>query len=192
MSDRIETAEQAAAFLKGRVRKGILMSIGMFVAVQVLITIAMLGTTYADVGFVSLAELDNVVVVGKRGGSPMKFWPLFWLSIAVFTVIFGAFGAWFSGRRLKHANRLLPRIQQGTRIPGTVTATHNETEQRKNMQYLRLRLTVVAEDGREYHAVHEEPVGTELPSIDLQSPAVVWSSPSGYVIAAGAGLFEGP
>lgn len=192
MGQRIETTEQAKAFLQGRVRKGIVMSIGAFVAVQLLITIAMLGTTYADIGFVSFAELDNVVVVGRRGGTPMKFWPLFWLSIAVFAVIFGAFGFWFAGRRLKHARRLLPRIEQGTRIQGTVTGTHTESEQKNNMQYMRLRLTVCAEDGREFHAVHEEPIGTELPTVESNTPAMIWNSPSGYVIAAGGGLFEGP
>ena len=188
----VETAEQARAFLNGRVRQGIVMSAVMFVAVQVLITIAMLGSTYMDVGFISFAELDDVVVVGRRSGTPMRFWPLFWLSIGVFAVIFGAFGFWFAGRRLRHAKRLLPRIDQGTRITGVVVATHTETEQRKNMQYSRLRLTVNTDDGREYHAVHEEPVGTELPAVQPNTPAVVWNSPSGYVIAAGDGLFEGP
>ena len=187
---QIETAEQATAFLKGRIRQGIVLSVVAFFAVQLLITIAMLGSTYADVGFVSFAELDNVVVIGKRGGTPMRFWPLFWLSIGVFAAIFAAFGIWFTGRRIKHANRLLPHIQQGTRLAGTVTGATTETEQRKNMQYSRLRLTVTAEDGYEYHAVHEEPVGTKLPEVQPQTPAVVWRSPSGYVIAAGEGLFE--
>ena len=191
MSLKIETAEQATAFLKGRVRKGIVLSVVAFFAVQLLITIAMLGSTYADVGFVSFADLDNVVVIGRRGGTPMRFWPLFWLSIGVFAVIFGAFGAWFTGRRIKHANRLLPRIQQGTKLNGTVTSATTESEQRKNMQYTRLRLTVTAEDGYEYHAAHEEPVGTELPAVQPNTPAVVWKSPEGFVIAAGDGLFEG-
>lgn len=192
MGQRIETTEQAKAFLQGRVRKGIVMSLVAFVAVQVLITIAMLGSTYADLGFVSFAELDNVVVVGKRGGTPMKFWPLFWLSIGVFAAIFGAFGFWFAGRRLRHAKRLLPRIEQGTRLQATVTGAQTESEQKNNMQYMRLRLTVHAEDGREFHAVHEEPVGTELPRVENHTPAMIWNSPSGYVIAAGGGLFEGP
>lgn len=192
MAQRIETTEQAKAFLQGRVRKGIWMSIGAFVGVQLLITLAMLGSTYADIGFVSFAELDNVVIVGKRGGSPMKFWPLFWLSIAVFAVIFGAFGVWFSGRRLRHARRLLPRIEQGTRLHGTVVGTHTESEQKNSVQHMRLRLTVHAEDGREFHAVHEEPIGTELPRVGANTPATIWNSPSGYVIAAGQGLFEGP
>ncbi|MBL4684521.1 MAG: hypothetical protein JKY37_08030 [Nannocystaceae bacterium] len=192
MTPPIQTAEQAVAFLQGRVRKGIVMSVVTFFAVQALITAAMLGSTYADIGFVSFAELDNVVVVGRGGGTPVRFWPMFWLSIVVLGVFFAAFGVWFTRRRMKHARRLLPRIRQGTRMPGTVTGTRTETEKRGSMQYTRLRLTVVAEDGREYQAVHEEPVGTELPTIDTQSPAVVWASPSGYVIAAGDGLFEGP
>ncbi len=191
MNVQIETAEQATAFLKGRVRKGIVLSVVSFLAVQLLITIAMLGSTYADVGFISFAELDDVVVVGRRSGTPMRFWPLFWLSIGVFAVLIGAFGAWFVGRRIKHANRLLPRIQQGTRMTGTVTSATIENEQRKNMQYSRLKLTVTAEDGYEYHAAHEEPVGTELPKVDPNTSAVVWKSPEGFVIAAGDGLFEG-
>lgn len=192
MTQAIETAEQARAYLKKDVRKGFIMSAAAFVGVQVLITLAMLGSTYMDLGFVSFAELEHVVVVGRRGGSPMRFWPLFWLSFGVFAAIFVAFGAWFTGRRIRRARRILPLLEQGTRLQGTVTGLHTESEQRNSMQYNRLRLTVQAQDGREFHATHEEPIGTELPQVPQSSAAVVWTSPSGYVIAAGGVLFHGP
>ncbi len=159
--------------------------------VSALVTAVLFARAYVVLGYLSLTEIEHVIVVSAKS-TPITFYQALTLSLVGITAIYAAFGVWFVGRRIKMSRRLLPLLIDETRVDGIVSRADVYSTKRGNMAYSRLDLNVVDSFGGCYAAAHEEPVGTDLPAVRPNMPASVWVGPTGrLVIGAAGGLFEG-
>jgi hypothetical protein len=65
----------------------------------------------------------------------------------------------------------------------------NDTKQSQR-SFTRLDITVASADGQSFAGEVEEPLGTELPIVDVDEPAAVWVHMAGSIIVTANGVFE--
>jgi hypothetical protein len=193
-NEQLHTTAGAKAFLRERVLSSLRMTLGVSAVGIGLVLVVQFVSTYLDVGLRSPLDLGDVVVTTRRfgrSGGPMYFYDSLLLSTGFLVILFGTISAWFVGRRALFAMRLGRVLARAAQLDGTITATRTTDFERGGVQRSKLHVTVATSDGRTVTASVEEPIGTALPNVPVQSRATVWLAASGVVVAAGDAVLEG-
>lgn len=185
------STEAVISRLESKTRKLKMGSWFMFIVVVCLVAFGNFAFAFLEIDGLEFAELSNVIVVGSAGGGGLAFWPMLALSVLVVGGIVGGVGFWNVRRSQKRDGRVVGGLKSGQRLDAKIqSATKSKPYPRGQMHYTRLEITASCSDGQSYSGEVEEPVGTELPIVQVDEAAAVWVHGAGSIIVTANGVFE--